>query len=73
MTEEGIGAVGLVRIDGRLSIKAIFTRTGSASADGKPFNVATEPASYSQGLELTADVVKQMKNFEAAGKGATSR
>jgi hypothetical protein len=73
MTEEASGSVGLVRIDGRLSIKAIFTRTGSANADGKPFNVRTEPASYSQGLELTADVVKQMKNFEAAGLTATSR
>jgi hypothetical protein len=73
MTEEALGAVGLVRIDGRLSIKAIFTRTGPASADGKPFNVGTEPASYSQGVELTADVVKQMKNFEAAGLTATSR
>ena len=74
MTEEGSGgAVGLVRVDGRLSIKAIFTRTGSASADGKPFNVGTEPASYSEGVELTADVVKQMKNFEAAGLTATRR
>jgi hypothetical protein len=73
MTEEGLGAVGLVRIDGRLSIKAIFTWTGSASADGKPFNVGTEPASYSQGLELTADIVKQMKSFEAAGLATTPR
>jgi hypothetical protein len=73
MTEEGLGAVGLVRIDGRLSIKAIFTRTGAASADGKPFNVRTEPASYAQGLELTVDVVKQMKDFEAAGLTATLR
>ena len=73
MTEEASGSVGLVRIDGRLSIKAIFPRTGSASADGKPFDVRTAPASYSQGVELTAEVVKQMKNFEAAGPTATSR
>ncbi len=73
MTEEALGSVALVRINGRLSIKAILTRTGSASADGKPFNVRTEPASYSQGVELTAEVVKQMKNFEAAGLTATSR
>jgi hypothetical protein len=71
MTEEAIGSVALVRIDGHLSIKAIFTRTGPAEADGKPFDVRTEPASYSEGLELTADVVKRMKGFEAAG--STSR
>jgi hypothetical protein len=73
MTEEASGSVALVRIDGRLSIKAIFPRSGFASADGRPFNVRTEPASYSQGVELTAEVVKQMKNFEAAGLTATSR
>jgi hypothetical protein len=73
MTEEASGSVGLVRIDGRLAIKAIFPRTGSASADGKPFDIRTEPASYTQGVELTADVVKQMKVFEAAGLAATSR
>ena len=68
MTEEGIGAVALVRIDGRLSIKAIFTRTGPAGADGKTFDVRAEPASYSQGQELTAEIVKRMKDFEAAGR-----
>ena len=73
MTEEALGAVALARINGRLSIKAIFTRTGSASADGKPFNIGTEPASYSQGVELTAEVVNKMKNFEAAGLTTTSR
>ena len=73
MTEEGLGAVALVRINGRLSIKAIFPRTGLASADGKPFDVRTKPASYSQGVELTADVVRQMKDFEAAGLAARPR
>lgn len=73
MTEEAIGSVALVRIDGRLSIKAVFTRTGPASADGKPFDIGTEPVSFSQGLELTADIVRRMKDFEAAAPSATSR
>jgi len=67
MTEEAIGSVGLVRLGGRLAIKAVFTRTGSERADGKPFNPNQAPASFSQGVELTPDVVKQMKSFEAAG------
>jgi hypothetical protein len=66
MTEEAIGSVALVRIDGHLSIKAVFTRTGPAGADGKPFDVRTEPTSYSEGLELTPEIVKWMKDFEAA-------
>jgi hypothetical protein len=43
MTEEAIGSVALVRIDGRLSIKAVFTRTRPASATASPSTSVPSP------------------------------